>query len=747
MNEDSKKQIYNEATIMKKLSHPNVVSFRDVFKDTKLDYFYIVMEYADDGDLSKKIRQQKEKTCKDKHFTEDKILKYFYQICKGIEYIHSKNVIHRDIKSQNIFLMKNGSIKIGDFGIAKALTKTNSNAMTVIGTPYYFSPEIINGEPYNYKTDIWSLGVVLYEMCNLKLPFDSNNIAQLSIKILRGNYDPIPFKYSKEMHHLVKRMLNLDQNKRPDIKEVMQSPLLQNINLNLNNDKKYNMNKKNKNYSNNNKKNLNINSTASNFISKIKSPLNQNQERKSVATNSKSKNKDKSVSPLKYKNKSFFGKVGFIKKNNENSDSSIELPKVSENYKQKKSKIFKRNVSQKIISVKTNIKEERKTDNDNNKNSSKNINIKSAKNIKKSKRININNVDLNKFITTDINISKKKDITNKSVDKNNNIIETDFSNNNPNNISKSTNKIKNVINTDINSIINSNNNLNNYLKANSKPITTTNKNNNNLFYNNNLINKEEIISRSNAFDANFSGKSILFDKDKTINLLNEAENNNEENKEQKFSIINNNENNLDNIDRMNNNIIHFDNIYNFNEQSINMFTLKEEDEEKDTLKSNSNLYNGDVNNLNFIIQNNKLNENNDKQNDCVNYFAKEETDENVLKLDLDFEIINNSMNDEKEDIKEKITNEKGKNLETPQKNEKFDFEEYIKNEIGEKMYSIAKEYLINMNIGQIVNYSFDDMINKLNDIYRKKNFREREIKKAEKYLFDIFYIIINSNSK
>ena len=105
MNEESKKQIYNEANIMKKLFHPNVISFKDVFRDVKLDYFYIVMEYADDGDLSKKIKIQQKKKI-DKYFSEEKILKYLYQICKGINYIHSKNVIHRDIKSQNIFLMK-----------------------------------------------------------------------------------------------------------------------------------------------------------------------------------------------------------------------------------------------------------------------------------------------------------------------------------------------------------------------------------------------------------------------------------------------------------------------------------------------------------------------------------------------------------------------------------------------------------------------------------------------------------------
>lgn len=350
MNEESKKQIYNEAKIMKKLSHPNVISFKDVIKDTKLDYFYIIMEYADDGDLNKKIKQQKNKKSIDKHFSEEVIIKYFYQICEGINYIHSQNVIHRDIKSQNIFLMKNGEVKIGDFGIAKALSKTKSNAMTIIGTPYYFSPEIINGEPYNYKTDIWSLGIVLYELCNLKLPFDSNNIAQLSMKILRGNYDPIPFRYSKEMHNLIKRMLNVDQNKRPDIKEVMQSPLLKNINLNIKNTK--NLNKKKKNWSNNNQKSVNINSTASNFNVKMNDPFLEQKKKERKSLINKKENKDKSCSPAKFKNKSFMGKAGFIKKHNENSDSSIELPKKSENVKIKKSIAFKRNISQKNITAK-----------------------------------------------------------------------------------------------------------------------------------------------------------------------------------------------------------------------------------------------------------------------------------------------------------------------------------------------------------------------------------------------------------
>ena len=95
------------------------------------------------------------------------------------EYL-GKRIIHRDIKSHNIFLMKDGSVKLGDFGIVKVLENTKSKAATVIGTPYYFSPEMCKGESYDEKTDVWSLGVLLYEMCALEYPFTGKNIAQLT---------------------------------------------------------------------------------------------------------------------------------------------------------------------------------------------------------------------------------------------------------------------------------------------------------------------------------------------------------------------------------------------------------------------------------------------------------------------------------------------------------------------------------------------------------------------------------------
>ena len=682
MKEDSKKQIYNEASIMKKLLHPNVISFKDVFKDTKLDYFYIVMEYANDGDLSKKIKTQKNKIIGDKYFSEEKIMQYFYQICRGLQYIHSKNIIHRDIKSQNIFLMKNGKIKIGDFGIAKALTNTKNNATTIIGTPYYFSPEIINGEPYNYKTDIWSLGVVLYEMCCLKLPFESNNIAQLSIKIMKGKYDPIPNRYSKNMANLIKNMLNIDQKLRPNINEVMQSPLLKNYHNN-----KY-ANKSSKNLSSN-KKPI-INSYKSQYNFKINEQLlEQKQNERKSLVNKNSNYKEKSCSPMIFKNKSCIENLSLNnQKNNKQSDSLFELPKASNKNKTKKSNIFKRISTQNEMLPKVNLNEDIDSNKKNNVNFSVNI---------------VNNIYNNNNIAKNMNFFERpKD----------NLIKENQKGINMHSFNKNLNSID----------FNKNSNIN------KSPID--NVSNNNIFYNINLANKEEIINRSNEFDINFSGKSIIFDKEKTIHLLNENENKEKENdnkkEREKDSPI---EEKIPSSKYINESLYNF----NFDENSIKMFTLKEEEEEE-TIKSTGTLYNFDEENAKLNIEKtekNKIEEKiNQNQNDSINLPKKEEKNNINQKTDIDFEIINNSMSQEK---KKKSEN-------------KFELEDYVKKQIGEKMYLIIRQYWIDFNIKQITNYNYDSFFNKLHEILKKNEFREREIKNAEMYLFDIFFNYINKEN-
>lgn len=104
------------------------------------------------------------------------MLNWFTQICLAIKHTHDKKILHRDLKSQNIFLTKRGILKLGDFGIARVLSNTKSRAKTVVGTPYYLSPEIIRNEGYSFKSDIWSLGVLLYEIAALQPPFNAASL-------------------------------------------------------------------------------------------------------------------------------------------------------------------------------------------------------------------------------------------------------------------------------------------------------------------------------------------------------------------------------------------------------------------------------------------------------------------------------------------------------------------------------------------------------------------------------------------
>jgi NIMA (never in mitosis gene a)-related kinase len=224
MNDQEKKEAILEAKILERLNHPNIINFREVFFTTKPKYaLNIVMDFADGklinyvgGDLQSRIKAQKGKA-----FPESQIIDWFTQICLAIKHIHDKKILHRDLKSQNIFLTKNGLVKLGDFGIAKCLNYTLEKVQTIVGTPYYLSPEIVHNKPYSFESDIWSLGVLLYEMMALKMPFDATSMPMLSLKIIRGNYNSPPSFYSKDLKTLVAMLLNVEGKKRPRINDIL----------------------------------------------------------------------------------------------------------------------------------------------------------------------------------------------------------------------------------------------------------------------------------------------------------------------------------------------------------------------------------------------------------------------------------------------------------------------------------------------------------------------------------------------
>ena len=145
-----------------------------------------------------------------KHLRESQIWKFFIEMSLGMQYLHANRILHRDIKTINMFLARDDKIKIGDLGVARELNQTANMAHTVVGTPYYLSPELCEEKPYNNKSDIWSLGCVLYELCTLKHPFEAMNQGALALKILRAQYNPIPATYSRSLKDLVDRLLTKD---------------------------------------------------------------------------------------------------------------------------------------------------------------------------------------------------------------------------------------------------------------------------------------------------------------------------------------------------------------------------------------------------------------------------------------------------------------------------------------------------------------------------------------------------------
>jgi len=218
LKKEERESAEKEAEVLSTLDyHHYVVRYIESFLHN--NNLYIVMEYCDGGDLAQRIALAKKNG---KFFKEEKVMKWFVQMALGLEAIHSHNILHRDLKSQNIFLTGSGEdAKIGDFGISKVLTSDTELAQTVIGTPYYLSPEICEGRPYSKGSDIWSLGCILYEIVTLRRAFTGKNLPNLVLKILRGKYPPIPDIYSKKLARIIESMLRQDPKLRPPIEQIL----------------------------------------------------------------------------------------------------------------------------------------------------------------------------------------------------------------------------------------------------------------------------------------------------------------------------------------------------------------------------------------------------------------------------------------------------------------------------------------------------------------------------------------------
>lgn len=222
MDTKQRKDAINEVRVLSSLKHPYIVSYRESYTENR--NLAIVMDYADGGDLHQRIQRTRQAG---KVFSEDRIVRWLTEATLALKYLHDKHVLHRDLKSQNLFLTAKDRLRIGDFGISKVLESTCAFAKTTIGTPYYLSPEICMEKPYTFSSDIWALGCVVYELACLRVPFDATSLQSLVQKITRGPTPLLPNSYSAELRQLGGDLLHREQSQRPSAQEILQRPLMQ----------------------------------------------------------------------------------------------------------------------------------------------------------------------------------------------------------------------------------------------------------------------------------------------------------------------------------------------------------------------------------------------------------------------------------------------------------------------------------------------------------------------------------------
>lgn len=215
MDPQKRKNMRNEIKILQKLDHPYIIKLKETIDSA--NHVHLVMQHVNGSSFNSYLKRQKSRILPD-----EDARKYFAQVVAAVGHIHSLNIIHRDIKLENILVDSNNQVKLIDFGFSSENFKEKIKLFC--GTPCYMSPEIVSKREYfGGPADVWALGVLLFVMLTGFFPFKSNSDRELYRKILMVNFE-IPSFVAPQARLLIKRMMQLDPYKRPSCKQVLEDP-------------------------------------------------------------------------------------------------------------------------------------------------------------------------------------------------------------------------------------------------------------------------------------------------------------------------------------------------------------------------------------------------------------------------------------------------------------------------------------------------------------------------------------------
>ncbi|XP_065323027.1 serine/threonine-protein kinase PLK4-like [Gordionus sp. m RMFG-2023] len=216
-------RVRNEVEIHSQLKHSSLLELYDYFEDKQ--YVYIILELCHMGELGTYVAYNKSSG---KGVNENQACRFMKQILEGVYYLHSHQIVHRDLTVSNILLDKNLNVKIADFGLAIHLKKPDEKHFTMCGTPNFISPETVLNSPHGMKVDIWSLGCIMYTLlCGLP-PFDTQNIESTFNKIISGKFF-LPAYLSSNAKDLIYRFLRTEPSSRINLEEALKHPFITNV--------------------------------------------------------------------------------------------------------------------------------------------------------------------------------------------------------------------------------------------------------------------------------------------------------------------------------------------------------------------------------------------------------------------------------------------------------------------------------------------------------------------------------------